>query len=372
MVSNCSNLLYSRECVGCRDSAFLEDCVNCSNCFASVGLRNKQYYFKNERLSKEEYENCVQEMKGSIPAISLSYPKRFSHFLNAQNSTGDHIIESRNCLESFDLKSSQDCRFITTGINAKDVYDYSYFAYPLELSYEGVTSMSYKMLFSINNFDCLAVSYSTDCYNAENLFGCIGLSKYQYCILNKQYSKNSYNSLVKKIIAHMNEVPFTDRKGRIYRYGEFFPVELSPFAYNETVAQEYFPLSAESSAEAGYQWRGKEKEARTATGDVVQCAHASLASSCGEQCTGMFRIIPSERAFYQKMNIPLPQLCPNCRHYQRLKKRNPLKLWHRRCDCKEEGHFHKKSPCSNEFETSYSPERKDVVYCEECYGKAVL
>jgi len=28
-------------------------------------------------------------------------------------------------------------------------------------------------------------------------------------------------------------------------WGEFFPASLSPFGYNETVAQEYFPLSRE-------------------------------------------------------------------------------------------------------------------------------
>lgn len=225
------------------------------------------------------------------------------------------------------------------------------------------------MLFSINHFDCLGVSYSTDSYNSENLFGCIGLSKYKYCILNKQYAKNSYNSLVKKIIAHMNEMPFTDRKGRIYRYGEFFPIELSPFAYNETVAQEYFPLSAEAAVKAGYQWVEKKKEAKKAEGDIRECAHAF---NCTEQCTGVFRVISQERSFYQKMHISLPTLCPNCRHYQRLKKRNPLKLWHRRCDYKEEGHFHGENPCPHEFKTSYSPERKDVVYSEECYLRVVL
>ena len=29
-------------------------------------------------------------------------------------------------------------------------------------------------------------------------------------------------------------------------WGEFFPSSLSPFGYNETVAQEYFPLTASS------------------------------------------------------------------------------------------------------------------------------
>jgi len=83
------------------------------------------------------------------------------------------------------------------------------------------------------------------------------------------------------------------------------------------------------------------------------------------------------------MNLPLPRLCPNCRHYQRLKQRNPLKLWHRRCQCagkKSEngvyknttGHFHGEGRCPNEFETSYSPDRKEVVYCEHCYQAEVV
>ncbi|MEK7459921.1 MAG: hypothetical protein AAB636_02545 [Patescibacteria group bacterium] len=31
------------------------------------------------------------------------------------------------------------------------------------------------------------------------------------------------------------------------------------------------------------------------------------------------------------------------------------------------GHFHGDKPCSNEFETAISDERKEIVYCKECY-----
>jgi hypothetical protein len=83
------------------------------------------------------------------------------------------------------------------------------------------------------------------------------------------------------------------------------------------------------------------------------------------------------------MNLPLPRLCPNCRHYQRLKQRNPLKLWKRHCQCaggkSSNGvyqntvvHNHGTNPCPNEFETSYSPERPEIIYCEECYLKEVV
>src|SRR3990167_8842209 len=87
------------------------------------------------------------------------------------------------------------------------------------------------------------VILSEDCHNSNNLFACIGLRNKSYCILNKQYTKEEYEKLVPRIIEHMNTMPYIDKKGRVYKYGEFFTPELSPFAYNETVAQDYFPIT---------------------------------------------------------------------------------------------------------------------------------
>ena len=78
------------------------------------------------------------------------------------------------------------------------------------------------------------------------------------------------------------------------------------------------------------------------------------------------------------MNLALPRLCPNCRHYERVKKVNPPKLWHRKCMCNGVEskdsiykntikHTHGDKPCPNEFETAISDERKEIVYCEKCY-----
>ena len=44
------------------------------------------------------------------------------------------------------------------------------------------------------------------------------------------------------------------------------------------------------------------------------------------------------------------------------KERGPVKLWHRKCMNKG---------CNNEFETSYAPERPEIVYCESCYNQEV-
>ncbi|MFA6393122.1 MAG: hypothetical protein WCW54_03495, partial [Candidatus Paceibacterota bacterium] len=66
---------------------------------------------------------------------------------------------------------------------------------------------------------------------------------------------------------------------------------------------------------------------------------------------------------YKKLNLPLPHFCHNCRYYQRLNLENPRKLWHRKC---------MKEGCSNEFETSYAPDRPEIVYCERCYQNEVI
>ena len=36
-------------------------------------------------------------------------------------------------------------------------------------------------------------------------FGCVGFKHKQYCILNKQYTKEEYEKLVQKIIKQMND-----------------------------------------------------------------------------------------------------------------------------------------------------------------------
>ena len=180
-------------------------------------------------------------------------------------------------------------------------------------------------------------------------------------------------------------MPYTDKKGIIYKYGEFFPSELWPFAYNETIAQEYFPLTKEETQNGNFLWKDIEERnykisletenipdhIRDVKDDiinqVISCEHEG---KCKEQCTEAFKIVPEELKFYRRMSLPLPRLCPNCRHFQRLKQRNPLKLWHRSCMCDKKNHNHI-AKCPNEFETSYAPDRPEIVYCEKCYQQEV-
>jgi CxxC-x17-CxxC domain-containing protein len=73
-----------------------------------------------------------------------------------------------------------------------------------------------------------------------------------------------------------------------------------------------------------------------------------------------FRIIRQELDFYRKHNLPIPKRHPDQRHLDIMALRNPRKLYDKKCD-----------KCGKDIKTTYAPDRKEIVYCEECYNKEV-
>ncbi len=377
------------KCKDCLDSHFLYNCNGCFSCILCSNLRNQKYCILNKKYSKEEYEKLKETyLNGSFltrqknielfKELKLNSIHKENSNIQTKDCTGNNIWNCDNCKKSFNIFKSQNCKFVNDiDSDLKDSVDLSCAAEG-ELMYEGTSVSGSNLFFDILVGFSLNVLYSIYCIkNNKNIFGCVSLRNKQYCILNKQYTKEQYEELVPKIIKHMDDMPYVDSMGRVYKYGEFFPSELSPFAYNETVAQEYFPLTKEQALKQGYKWKDKEERNYTIdiynidipdnindinddiTTKIIECAHKG---ECNQQCTLAFKIIPEELSFYRRMNLPIPRLCPNCRHYERLSQRNPMKLWQRKC---------MKEGCNNEFETSYAPERPEIVYCEKCYQQEV-
>ena len=410
--------------VGCRDSYelyFCKNCVGCNNCFGSTNLRNKSYYIFNEPYTKEDYQKKLAELnlgsyknlatlKTKVEEFWKQYPQKEMRGYHNLRVTGDYIYNSKNTSHGFFVTDVEDSKFValTHARPTKDCFDYTDWGENAQLVYEGMSIGlgAYNIKFSQLIFKEVSdIEYSYFCGNSSSLFGCAGLLKKQYCILNKQYSKDDYRELVSKIKKHMEEMPYVDKKGRVYRYGEFFPPELAPFAHNETIIREFFPVKKEEVLANGWLWKDPEPRNYQITlkpgdipdhikdvsdsvlSDIIGCEHEG---KCDEQCTTAFRLIPQEFAFLKRMGLPLPRLCPNCRHYQRIRQRNPLKLWHRRCECAgstsspqagteytykntaDHIHHKKDEPCQNEFETTYAPQRPEIVYCEQCYLREVV
>lgn len=407
----CYKVMFSVDCESCNNVYFSRNCVGCSDCIGCVNLRNKKYHIFNKPYSKEEYEKLardfapnsskrIESTKKKTSDFWKNFPQKYMHERHNRDVSGDYIDNSKNVQDTFvgyDMEDCRFCSFISPG-NVKDCYDYTHYGSAVERVYDSIqvgdqaTNIRFSW-FAVSSIQ--DVEYSMFSVGCKNIFGSVGLKKREFCILNKQYSKEEYEKLRNQIIATMNNSPYKDSVGRKYHYGEFFPVEMSPFGYNATTAQEFFPLTKEQAKQMGYQWKDQEKYEYKITvraanipdaaedftdsflSEVFECVHGG---KCGEQCSTAFKINPSELNFYKEMKLPIPKLCPNCRHYQRLSFRNPMKLWARQCMCQglnsgtyqnQASHFHGATPCPNKFKTSYSPEKIDIIYCEQCYQAEV-
>ena len=392
-LTQCNNAIFSSQCENCYNISFCRDCNGCHDCFGCVNQRNKSYCIFNEQYSKEEYEKKIAEfnlssyanlekMRAKITDFWNKFPTRFMIGLKNNNVSGNYIEHSKDVKNSFLVRESQNIhysQYVQELPGSKDVWDYTAWGDSNELVYEcaacGIGTHNIKFCYNVQE-NVHDIEYSYMCSGSSNLFGCVGLRKKEYCILNKQYSKDDYQKLVSKIRQHMDEMPFTDKKGRVYKYGEYFPVEFSPFAYNETLAQEYFPLTENEAGKKGYFWRNPADKnylptinakdlpdsindvQDSITKEVIGCAHQG---KCNEQCTLAFRIIHEELKFYRSLKLPLPRLCPSCRSSKRLSQRTLLNVYKREC-----------AKCGKEIETNYSPERPEIVYCETCYQQEVV
>ena len=398
---------YIQNSENCTNSAFLYQCKGCNDCFGCTNLRGKSYHIFNQPYSKEEYGRKLLELdlgsyrnvlrvKEEFEKLKLKAIRKYANTYKVENTTGDNVGEASNCKACFDFWGGiRDCKFcINGGVRLSDSYDGYGIGETSELIYESVDTglNGTKFFFDIFVWGGHNVQYSYASHGCQNIFACVALRNKQYCILNKQYTKEEYEALVPKIIEHMNTMPYIDKLGRVYKYGEFFPPELSPFSYNETIAQEYFPLTKEQALVQGYKWRDPDTKQYTVTKqpqdlpdhikdtpdsileEVIGCLHAQEnhhTANCEASCVTAFKLIPAELQFYKRMNLSLPRLCPNCRHYERLAERNPLRLWTRGCMCDKPNHSHQ-GGCPNQFETSYAPDRPEIVYCESCYNSEVV
>ena len=391
VVSQSYKVKYSEIGLSCIDGAFLYNCRNCQDCFMSFGLQNKKYHFKNQKYEKSEYEKIlasyrldtysgVEKAKKEYDDFLLNFPRRFAQIFKSLNCTGDTVSYSKNSQFCFGVKKFENCRYCDFGSDNKDSLDVTMSGELSECYESSVVDHSQKNFFGVFSVKSQDIKYCQHCHNCKYCFGCVGLRNAKYCIFNKQYTKEEYEELVPKIIEQMNSMPYVDKMGLIYKYGEFYPIEISPFGYNETYAPELVPLSREDALERGYKWQDHQqktegKETLKAE-DIPESINDIDESILNEilaciSCSRNYKIVPNELIFYKNMKIPIPRKCFGCRYRERVTRRHPYKLWHRTCMCECEGHNNHAGKCEVEFETSYAPERPEIVYCEKCYQQEV-
>ncbi len=370
------NCRYSRRIRNCRDSAFLEDCIGCSNCIGCKNLHQRQNCLFNEQRTPADIEafrasmemetvSGISSLRGQAEEFFRMLPNRPALRVNCESVSGAYVTNCKNCTDVYDLFECEELRHSSQAERSHHCMD-CYGMNSASFCYEGITygvDGCQNLLFSAATLSgCHNLLYCYDCYaGTHDCFGCVGLIKQSYCILNKQYSKEEYEELVPRIIERMRQAG---------EWGQFFPVHLSPFAYNESVAQDYFPLTKEDAGKFGWQWRDQKddipKVERIVSGaqlpdsiDETPDDILNWAIEC-EVTKRPFKIIRQELDFHRRMRLPLPRLHPDERYRRRMAQRNPRHLWKRKC-----------GKCGTEIETTYSPERPESVYCEQCYLAAV-
>jgi len=351
-----------------------------------VNLKNAEYHWFNEKLSKEEYEkrratvdlsrrSVVRDWSEKFEEHKKKFPKQYMHGVSNVDCTGDYLINSKNALDCYDgfrVEDSKHCE--ASFLPIKECYetfqggeDSSRMYYSAMVGFS-----SYNIRFSWGVIEgCLDVDYSMHCVSSQNLFGCSNLKKAQYCILNKQYTKDEYEKLRAKLIEHMKETG---------EWGEYFPPEYSPFAYNTSNAGIFMPLTKEKAVAKGFRWDDsvdiKRGEATEIPDSIKDIDDAICDRVLADKDTGQkYKIIKQELEFYRRLNIPIPDKSFLERHKARMAKRNPKQLWSHTCDCTIEAHTkHEESPqqCKRSFQTTWDSTLGEKVFCKECYLDEVV
>ncbi|MEK7616353.1 MAG: hypothetical protein AAB420_04070 [Patescibacteria group bacterium] len=341
--------------VDCNDCFFGNDLRGCSNCFGCVNLRNKSYCWFNEQLTKEEYNKRLKNVDWSVEGTQKNYalmeklrlqlPAKYYHGGHIVNSTGDYMAFNKNshfiynCYENENLKYGQDAWVARDSMDLTEAYDNT-LDYEVEGTGWGQNNICTSKKWTGSDVYCSELTFSSD-----YLLGCVSMMNKKYCIFNKQYAPQEWKTMKDKIVAHMKSTE---------EWGEFFPVAISAFPYNDSIAFDYFPMTRDQVLAKGWRWYEKPKQGYKTGGDILGCENGDCVG------VGAFKLHPTEVEFYKKMKLPLPIYCFPCRLKTRLARRNPRKLWKRNC-----------MKCQKEIETSYAPARPEIVYCESCYNKEI-
>lgn len=373
---------YIRESRDCMSSAFLFDCRNCENCFGATNKRNAKYVWFNEQLSQSEWEKRRAQVDlGSRSQITTLlntfnelvqkavWPENFNE--NCENSTGEYLTKATNCESvyyadggardeyhtSWSLGNCERNAFASSMSNSQNNY------FSCDVVECNKTRYSYMLM------RCQNVEYSTECYDCEDCFGCVGLRRKKFCILNKQYSEEDYGKKLDELKCAM-----LDRK----EYGEFLPAKMSPAYFPEGGSVRYYLADPKKLAE--------QLNAHTFKADAEGALGESLANASDvidstnlpdsideldaswvgkpvydESYKRRFSFFAPELALYKQLRVAPPV----SHHVKRV-----LDLTH----LSNTGVFEKQDceTCQKEVTTSKNPTYPDRrIFCKACYTKHI-
>lgn len=162
-----------------------------------------------------------QEFIEAYKKLRLSIPRWPDHKLQAENvDWGDYVYYTKNAFFCFEDAYCEDIIFLFDSYKAKDCYDGDYIIQS-EGCYDSVDTLECfnctYLIFCERLYDS---HFCWDCRDSNNLFGCIHLQYKEYCVFNRQYTKEEY---LKKV-EELKKRPYEENLADMRKLALQFPV----------------------------------------------------------------------------------------------------------------------------------------------------
>ena len=346
----CQNLCYSEHCTYCSDSWFLSGCEDCRNCVFCVNLSGASYCIFNKQVSQSEYEEFIRSLMLNtrngldaaierFSAFAKDHPEPHIYGEPAETISGNYLYDCRDVFGSFECDHAANLIGCCSLVSADTCIEGCGFGAELRncAQFVSVGLNAHHVVNSLNCFNNVRyLTYCIDCTESANCFGCVGLNGAEYCILNQPYTKQAYVETVKKIRAALEATS---------QWGCFFTYAFSSYAYNNSAAAPYMPVTkvqasvihllwdesdeevkpSELLGDLGSAGAGRYSEPIASLEDVLQSDKQQLVLLC-ELSGRPFQIRREEVQMYQHWKVVPPNRCFEERQTRRVNRLTPRKL----------------------------------------------
>lgn len=321
---NSFKVFYSKYITNSNNIWFPSNLIWCSECIFCNNLENKKYCIENQEYSKEEYfhkKNTILEEKRKFLNYYNSVNKRALNYAS-KNCSWNALYFCENVEQSYffvRLKNGRNV-MIWDGLNwcenfvdCFDVWVNSQDLYWCVWAWDALSNA--YISWEVGNGSNIFYSYMLD--SCSYCFGCVWLQNKSYCILNKQYTKEEWEILAEKIFSQM------EQDGILW---DFFPWDLNPFYFNDTMAWLLWDFTKEEIEKEGYMWRGEEiKVDIPEWADIISTKDLSdyqwydengewkidkevLKKVIKDEKGNYYRVVKVEYDFLVKHDLPLPEI----------------------------------------------------------------
>lgn len=316
-------IFYSNYIYNSNNIWFSSNLNGCSECLFCDGLDNQSYCINNQQLEKDEYLKQKKEILSKKELFLNYYVKvnQIGNNIGSKNSRWNFNLYSEDIIDghyTYQVKWWKNLILVWWENGDEDMYDCFTAGSLRATDFYGVmwAGINADNVYCSCHIDgCSNIYYSYKLWSCSYCLGCIGLKNKQYCILNKQYSREERYKLANKILEQMNNN---------WLLWEFFPWWLNPMYFNDTCAAVIKDFEKKEILDKWFLWHdGEVKVDVPSWADVISIADLDnyqelennewkidseiMKKVVADDKWNYYRIVKMEYDFLMKYWLPLPR-----------------------------------------------------------------